>query len=1156
MTDLTHPTDPNAIDPATAAQFRAASPHQSVWVSAHAGTGKTRVLTYRVLRLLIDGAEPSEILALTYTRNAATEMRNRIYDTIMTWPYLEKANLIKACKDIGIASPSEDQLERARNLFARLLDATAFLRIETIHAFCQSVLRRFPREAGINPYFRVMEETQSRQIKQTALARTLSLSGDTINDALERLALVRDVDQIMELIREMGSYPALLEQASKSPSEVKRLVFEYMGCEDAVDDPGRVHQLINALAHPDAKAEELLWRIVEAMSEYGTVTEKAKAKALESWLNADHDKRHDQMLDYLKIFLTESEGKVLSRLLTKAVDENYPDLKTEMAFHGNMLRSQLKAIHALDTAQNSFDLIQLARTEFDHYQSLKWQRGMMDYDDLIRMTARLLKDSGVAWVRYKLDQGIRYLMIDEAQDTSPEQWRIFDQLFDDQLNDQTDMKDNQKPNRTVFSVGDYKQSIYSFQGADPNQFSEQGDYVAQASAQYGRPFEQVELNTSFRTAAPILSLVDEVIGAAENAPHLSGIGRPSPHQCHRKGVDGWVHLDMPSKPSDQDTDTNDVIISHAKHIASTIKKMIGSIYLPSVERLARAGDILILLRKRDSFYNALHRELQAEGIPLTGADRIKLMDDIASLDLVALGEVMLLPEDNLTLAAVLKSPLFGLTEDQLYHLARNRGAKETLFARLAKNPDADEAVAQAYDRLLELMGIAEQSGVHEFYNKVLDMDTRAAFIQRQGLPVLDILGEFLEHAQRYENEHTGSMLGFLQTMQADDTDIKRDEDGDIKAVRIMTVHGAKGLEAPIVMIPDTFRMTAINNTLRPVQVDGLEDSLPLFSAATRFVPVKADAVMDASDMAKQAIEEEGHRLLYVAMTRAEDGLYIGAFEKRQSRFEDDSWYQRIAAAMAKCGAEQTENGWFYGAYPAIPDLNTHSDDSQRFSPDMPSEITSDIPLWVNQPPSDEPLPPRPITPSRLSLPQTVGSITGTARKDAILRGQIIHRLLETLPMLDNNLRDVAAARIINAHAHGAAADDEKVKRKWLDEATAIMNMPELAALFSSQAFAETPVNGLVGNTAVSGVIDRLVITDEVVIFVDFKTGQCPDTLSSVSPSYISQMGLYAHLLEKIYPKKQIKAGLIYTEAPRVFWLNKDMLEDAVKTFSHIPETAS
>ncbi|HCP18830.1 MAG TPA: hypothetical protein DIT62_06140, partial [Alphaproteobacteria bacterium] len=696
------------------------------------------------------------------------------------------------------------------------------------------------------------------------------------------------------------------------------------------------------------------------------------------------------------------------------------------------------------------------------------------------------------------------------------------------------------------------QSIYSFQGADPNQFAEQGDYVAEASAQYGRPFEQVELNTSFRTAAPILTLVDEVIGAAENADHLSGIGRPSLHQCHRKGVDGWVHLDIPSKPSEQDTDKVDVIISHAKHIAATIKKMIGSIYLPSVERLACAGDILILLRKRDGFYDALHRELQAEGIPLTGADRIKLMEDIASLDLVALGEVMLLPEDNLTLAAVLKSPLFGLTEDQLYHLARNRGAKETLFARLAKNPDADEVVARAYDRLLELMGIAEQSGVHGFYNRVLDMDTRAAFIQRQGLPVLDILGEFLEHARRYENDHTSSLLGFLQIMQADDTDIKRDEDGDIKAVRIMTVHGAKGLEAPIVMIPDTFRMKAINNTLRPVKVDGLEDSLPLFPAATRYVEVKADAVTDASDMAKQAIEEEGHRLLYVAMTRAEDGLYIGAFAKRQSRVEDNSWYQRIADAMAKCGAIEAENGWFYGAYPAISDVIKQPDDRQTSSPEMPP----DIPLWVNQPPSDEPLPPRPITPSRLSLPQSVGPITGTARKDAILRGQIIHRLLETLPMLDDNLRDVAAARIINAHAQGAAANDAKVKRKWVEEATAIMNMSELAALFSSQAFAETPINGLVGNTAVSGIIDRLVITDDAVIFVDFKTGQCPDTSNEISPSYISQMGLYAHLLGKIYPEKQIKAGLIYTEAPRVYWLDKDMLEDAVKTFSVIPETAS
>lgn len=1148
--DIQNDEDQKVNDEASLAQFRAASPQHSVWVSAHAGTGKTRVLTYRVLRLLIDGAEPSEILALTYTRHAASEMRNRIYESIMEWPYLEKIKLIKACKDIGIESPTEEQLERARNLFARLLDATAFLRIETIHAFCQSVLRRFPREAGINPYFRVMEDKQAKQLKETALARTLSQSDDSINDALERLALVRDVNDIMTLMRDMSRYPRLLEQTRGNPQMVKRQIYRYLGCENSIDDPDSIHKLIQDMIHPDAATEALLQRIVQAKSEYGTAAEQKKAQELASWLEADSDQRQDRLLDIIKVFLN-GDGDILSRLVTKDVDQNDPDLKLAMETHGKTLINTLKLIHAIDTAQNSFDLIQLARMEFDHYQSLKWQRGMMDYDDLIRMTGRLLNDTSVAWVRFKLDQGIRYLMIDEAQDTSPEQWEIFDQLFEDQLNDQTDKVQQKKPARTVFSVGDYKQSIYSFQGARPDQFVDQGGNVAEKSKTYGRAFEKVDLDTSFRTTAAILDLVDHVVGAKGNLSLLAGVGSPVPHKCHRQEVAGWVHLHHPTRTAEDDE--TDVVIAHARHIATTISSMIGHIYLPSVERMATAGDILILLRKRDGFYDALHRELQARGIPLAGADRIKLMDDITSLDLIALGEVMLLPEDDLTLAAVLKSPLFGLTEDQLYDLARDRGKTETLFARLYQNPANDDAVAIAYERLLEYMGLAEKFGVHGFYNQVLDMPMRAAFIRRQGMPVLDILGEFLEQARHYETEYTASLLGFLQVMKTDLTDIKRDDDSDVKAVRIMTVHGAKGLESPIVIIPDAYQMKQNHSTLRPVEVPGLADELPLFPAASRYVSVRADAVVQASEAVKQAEEEESHRLLYVAMTRAMDGLLISAFEKPRSRSEKHSWFERIALAMADLGVEPSDNGWFYGAYPDIPDQRAEQITDLQHKDQQDSQ-SLDLPDWVNRPPAAEPKPPRPVAPSRLSLPQFVGSITGTDRKDAIRRGQIIHRLLETLPNLAPEYHDAASARIINANASPNDSDD--TKRDMLHEAQSIIALPELALLFTSQAYAEIPVSGLVGNYAVSGVIDRLVVTDDAVIFVDFKTGQTPDHLADIAPSYITQMGLYTRLLGDIFSGKRIDAGLIYTETPTVFWLPEQVLTDAVKTFFHNTQTTS
>jgi ATP-dependent helicase/nuclease subunit A len=364
----------------------------------------------------------------------------------------------------------------------------------------------------------------------------------------------------------------------------------------------------------------------------------------------------------------------------------------------------------------------------------------------------------------------------------------------------------------------------------------------------------------------------------------------------------------------------------------------------------------------------------------------------------------------------------------------------------------------------------------------------------------------------------------------------------------MTVHGAKGLEAPIVMIPDAYQMKQNNSTLRPIAVPGLDDHLPLFPAASRYVDTKADVVIQAADAVKQAENEESHRLLYVAMTRAMDGLYISAFDKPQSRFEKNSWYLRIAAAMDDLGAEQNDHGWFYGSYADAPKQKPEQK-PEKASDHMPKH-KPDIPDWVNHAPKAEPKPPRPVAPSRLSVPPTMGSITGTVRKDAIRRGQIIHRLLETLPKLTPDLRAAAADRIINAHAK--AGDSEATKTEWVQEAQAIMDMPELAALFTNQAYAEIPVSGLVGHYAVSGVIDRLVETDDTVIFVDFKTGHSPDDLCDIAPSYVTQMGLYARLLGEIFPDKRINAGLIYTEAPRLFWLTDDMLAEAVRTFFHNP----
>ena len=1157
---------------ATAAQHQASSPDQSIWVSANAGTGKTRVLTWRVLRLLVDGADPAEILAITYTRGAATEMRNRIYDSITTWPYAEKTELITELKGIGISSPTEKQITRARNLFAQLLDATAFLRIETIHAFCQSVLRRFPREAEVNPYFRVMEEDQSLKLKEDALITTLHQSMDKITDALERLALVRDVDDIIKLMRNMSAYPALLEQANLDPVKVKTAIFDLMDCGDFASDPKQVLGLIDQMASPDAALEASLRKIAAAFQCHGTNKEQEKAMQLVAWLNADRTIRKDQMKAYLSVFLT-GNGELFKKPATKAVLEAAPEIATIMADIGENLISQLEQIHAIDTAQNSFDLIQLARVEHDHYNSLKRLRGVMDYDDLINATSRLLTKASAAWVRYKLDQGIRYIMIDEAQDTSPRQWDIFDQLFEDQLNDQKDDHDADQPARSVFSVGDYKQSIYSFQGARPDLFHAKAARIETDSKTFHRPFARIELDTSFRTVSPILKIVDHVTGADGTLGPISGISgqmeNPAMRHISSRGQEpGWVHLDtLTSTENDAD-----IFDEHARRITAAIKEMIGKVAVtdtrigtgtdpkhPIQTRLAHAGDILVLLRKRDGLYEALYRQLQLEQIPLAGADRIKLMEDIACLDLLALGEVMLLPEDDLTLAAVLKSPLFGLNEDQLYHLARDRQKAESLFSRLRQNPQHDDDVSAAYEKLLDYMGVSARTTAHGFYSEILNTETRLAFIQRQGQSVLDILDEFQERARHYEQDNTPSLSAFIDAMKTASAEIKRDDDDrDIQAVRIMTIHGAKGLEAPLVILPDAMQMRTQRQDLLEVDCPKLGMTLPIFSASSRLLPVRAKAVKEAKQAAKEAEKEESNRLLYVAMTRAKDGLYVSGFLKKSSRSLEGSWYERIQSAMVDAltlsGEAPGDGALFYGQYAPLPLTKSPSDQDKRLDTDDGVEL----PAWLHHAPPVEASPPRPLSPSRFSSPFETTSISGVDRKKAMRRGQVIHRLLEVLPGLSPDQQDAAAARVIHANLSPFGEDqlDEAEAETWREEARAVMALPDLAEVFTPEAFVELPIGGLVGDHVVSGIIDRLVIGTDRVIFADFKTGQVPESKADISGQYLIQMGLYYQLLQDIFPQHQIKPSLIFTEGPTVFWLDPGELETAIKTIINKDQTGS
>jgi len=1138
------PNRKEIIAAASMAQHQAADPMASVWVSANAGTGKTRVLTNRILRLLLGGARAADILAVTYTRAAAAEMRNRLYDDLSKWAVISDSELTKAIRHVGVERPGQKHLARARRLFTLLLDDPIGLRIETVHAFAQSVLRRFPVEAGIQPYFELATSNQIRALRMEVADEVMRSRERLVTEALGKLAEEIGQDQMMKLTGEIfNNYAGFMEVLAQDPVRVKRHLFAALGVPEAADDPGAALRALHQdAARLDDARRARLARFAAAL-EAGTDTEKRKAGSIRDWLARPADIREEMMDELLQVFLTK-EGRPRKKQVTKSVGEAFPDAIRIADDEAGWLEEMASRINAIRTAERSFPLLAVAEAMSRGYRRRKLHAGLMDYNDLIADTMRLLEaGGGAAWVRYKLDEGLTHILIDEAQDTSPSQWRILSRLAEEFFTGDEDIRQGQ-PGRSLFSVGDYKQSIYSFQGAEPDLFHGQEANFNARAARARKPFRRVDLDISFRSTAPVLALVDAVIGASSAAADenpggeedrqertLPGLGRAVRHGASRLGAAGFATLLDPVEIEEDTADQPPEVIM-ARQIVAVLKSWIGKRALPARGRVIRPEDILILVRKRKGFAQILDREIRLAGLPLAGADRVRLRDDIAVADLIALGRVMLLPEDDLTLAAVLKSPIFGLGEDHIFRLAHARG-EATLFQRLAMLASEDPDFAAAHERFTSLMGKAEASRPYEFYRQVLNTDTRKAFAARLGAHVMDVLAEFLDAARQYETLYPPSLLGFVETMETTEDEVTRESQTRGKSeIRMMTIHGAKGLEAPLVILPDTLRDRRQVDRMLPISHEGLE--IPVLPFKSGRI---CESVQQAEEMQRRKAEAEENRLLYVALTRAEDGILIAGFTAKSRRMMEGSWYEKIAHAMKELGASRGEEAGYPGLILSSPQEEEVQAESSK--PAVMPVVAE--PVWLGTRPPPEETPPRPLSPSTFLKPEQASSPSGDDRRRAMLRGSLVHRLLELLPRHEGEARDRAAARIMAAMATDLLSPQDMEKARA--DAERVMADPALADIFGKNARAEVPLTGLVGKEVVTGVVDRLSIADDVITLVDFKTGQPPN--GKLPPYFLAQMGLYTALISQIWPDRALRAGFVFTEDASVHWCDASDLAKAV-----------
>ena len=1129
----------------TAGQYAAAQPDRSVWVSANAGTGKTRVLVDRIARLLLEGAQPEKILCLTFTKTAAAEMSERINAQLGQWAVMDDKALIEDVRLLSQREPDEAMQKTARRLFARVLDVPGGLKIRTIHSFCESLIARFPIEAGVAPHFSVIDERTTAELLAEARERILTetvLNPDApLAHAIEAIAEQIAEDDFASLMQDLAGNRARLKDVLMhfdSQGGIAAAVTALVGL--AADETDAI-SIIDAA---DAMLEdEALLSAADALTR-GAKTSQTFAATLRAYVkNAARTAAFEST--YAPLFVT-TTGEARKRLTTKGAEAAEDTLRAEQ----DRVLAVLEKLKARATADATIHLLQVGSAMIAAYERLKQVHAHLDYDDLIDTARALLAtDGGVSWVHFKLDGGIDHILVDESQDTSPAQWdivgRIAAEFFTGMgMHEEAQTDEHPRP-RTVFAVGDEKQSIYSFQGADPHEFGRMKEHFETRVQNAGERFNSVPLTTSFRTTRAVLSVVDRVFANPQAADGLTFAGERVAHDSHRRGEAGLVEVWPTVKPQEAlIADPWDAPLDYvgeersemrlARNIADTVKRWIDDKeVLVSQNRPVEAGDVLILVRRRARFAEEMVRQLKSRGIPVAGADRMVLTEQIAVMDLLSAGRFAVLPEDDLTLAEVLKSPLIDLTEEQMFDLAYNR--KASLWAELKRRRGEDVRFGEAYGVLSTLLAHADFMPPYEFYAGLLRDGGRLALTRRLGVDAEDPIDEFLALALDYERNHTPSLQGFLHWVTASAQQIKRDMDVMGNQVRVMTVHGAKGLEANIVFLTDTCTTPDGRLDGRLQWLGGRDGVTPPGMLWAPHKGARCQAFQDQSERQRGEREREYRRLLYVAMTRAKDRLYVTGYEDSRGRAEG-CWYNLILPTAQDIGTEiPLPGGEPLWRYETAQEVEAKQADAQVMA--HPHHA---LPDWALSAPPSEESPPKPLTPSRPQpeAPPALGPFEGESSA-RFKRGLLVHKLLETLPGLASEKRAAAAAAWLARPVHEL---DFETQADIAAETLRVLGHADFAGLFGPDSLAEVSLSGVIDAQVVSARLDRLLVTDDEVLVIDYKTNRpAPTDPTLVPEQYLAQMATYRALLSRIYPTKRIRCLLLWTDGPHVMELNDAIL---------------
>jgi ATP-dependent helicase/nuclease subunit A len=1119
------------IDKPTNEQRQAADPANSVWVSANAGAGKTTVLVDRVIRLMLGGAEPETILCLTFTKTAAAEMQTKLFKRLSTWTLAPDDDLRNALKALGVAG-DEAMLVAARRLFTRALETPGGLKIQTIHAFSEKLLRLFPVEAGVAPGFRVLEDIEQAEILETALLSVLRRAEANHDKQLEQaLALIaRNSNET--------NFADLIREFTRSFSDVKPHLGEASTLADMRNILARGLALDPSLTFNEAQ-EELLridvkqyQSVCEALIDLEPHSRFHLGNALREVVNASTD---EARLEALAHFCMTQSNKLRadSTFLSKkniAVYQSAYGWVLEEAARIYKLFSRRDLVDRLDATAA---LYLVGYHIMGQYLTRKSELGAFDFSDLIERAAGLLKRSGNAqWVLYKIDRGLKHVLVDEAQDTSPKQWSIITAITEEFF---AGRGIDQEQKRTLFVVGDRKQSIYSFQGADAQAYEKTFDELKKQVV----AFPSVPLNLSYRTVPEILSVVDQVFGKAHRVMGFAN-EEVRGHTATRKAngiFELWPMIanDDQTKPEPWDAPVDaDPEGSHrrklARNIALEVKGWLGTRVLPSTGKPVQPGDVLILFRKRGALFSQMLAALRRERIEVAGADRLEMNASLTVKDLLALGQVLLLPEDDHALACVLKSPFvpYPVSEEDLFAIAHDRG-EQTLMQRLKASEDqkqkANAAVIAEYQAIVGL-------GPYALYSSVLQR-WRQTQVKRLGPEAADASDAFLEYCLSYEQQQGISLAGFVAWFEQAEIELRREMEAGGGEVRLMTVHGSKGLEAPIVILADAAEtLDRRSSPLIAIASDARDHPLERLLYWTLSERVKADVIENWKDVHKRRDAQEKKRLLYVAMTRAKDELYIAGADKN-GKANDDSLYFFVQEALKNAEPKLKDQ------LQELQAVNFENKIKIRLGSVASSELplntdvdrVSALPDWITTAPKTE----QRKTARRLTGLVNAKSMEGRAAAEAARRGTAIHVMLEALANVPAEKREALAQR--KSRSLGLAWEDAEPLLKLLQH-------PDLQVFMAADARSEVQLFLPSGDGVISGRIDRMLVRDEAIWLLDYKTTRKPSAKPDVDDPSVQQLSLYAQGLREAYLGRAVKACLVFTENAQLNWLSDELMSRA------------